>query len=149
MLAAEPRVLEPGITPSNQNPVVFHLHGHLGVPESLVLTEDDYLSFLVAISQDANLLPHQIQEALAGSSLLFIGYRLADWSFRVIHRGLVTAGEQSLRRVSVTVQLPPSDEERDYFESYFRAISVEVYWGTAAEFARELRERWHEVEQRG
>ena len=43
------------------------------------------------------------KKALAGASLLFIGYRLADWNFRVLHRGLVMAGESSLRRLSVTV----------------------------------------------
>ena len=42
-----------------------------------MLTEDDYLDFLVAVSRDEELLPHQIQRALAGTSLLFVGYRLA------------------------------------------------------------------------
>ena len=74
-----------------------------------MLTEDDYLDFLVAIARDAALLPHQIQRALAGTSLLFVGYRLADWDFRVIHRGLVAATEASLRRLSVTVQLAAED----------------------------------------
>ncbi len=45
----------------------------IGVPESLVLTEDDYLDFLaLAISRDPGLLPHPIQRALAGTSLLFV-----------------------------------------------------------------------------
>lgn len=145
VLADVPRVLEPDFVPTVANPVVFHLHGHYDVPESLVLTEDDYLDFLVAVSRDASVLPHQIQRALAGASLLFIGYRLADWNFRVIHRGLVMAGEQSLRRLSVNVQLPPADQQsRDYLERYFGAMSVQVYWGTASEFARELREHLRE-----
>ena len=74
---------EDGLPPSPANPIVYHLHGHLDVPESIVLTEDDYLDFLVAVSRDEGLLPHQIQRALAGTSLLFVGYRLSDWDFRV------------------------------------------------------------------
>jgi hypothetical protein len=35
------------------------------MPESLVLTEDDYLDFLVAIARDPNVLPHHIQHGLA------------------------------------------------------------------------------------
>jgi hypothetical protein len=141
-LAEIPRVLDPGFVPTPANPVVFHLHGHFDVPDSLVLTEDDYLDFLVAISRDDALLPHQIQKALAGASLLFVGYRLADWDFRVLHRGLVMAGEQSLRRLSINVQLPPNDDpSREYLEKYFGAMKVNVYWGTASEFATELRER--------
>lgn len=140
-LADVPRVLDPAFAPTPEAPVVFHLHGHFDVPESLVLTEDDYLDFLVAVSRDDALLPHQIQKAVAGASLLFVGYRLADWNFRVLHRGLVVAGEQSLRRLSVNVQLPPGDEpSRAYLEKYFNAMNVQVYWGTGSQFARELRE---------
>jgi hypothetical protein len=141
-LADIPRVLDPGFVPAEANPVVFHLHGHFDVPDSLVLTEDDYLDFLVSVSRDDGLLPHQIQKALAGASLIFVGYRLADWDFRVLHRGLVMAGEQSLRRLSINVQLPPDDEaSREYLEKYFDAMKVHVYWGKASEFATELRER--------
>lgn len=137
-----------GFRPTSANPVVFHLHGHNEVPESLVLTEDDYLDFLVNISRQQDLLPPRIQEALTGASLLFIGYRLADWDFRVLFRGLVTSKEGSLRRVSVAVQLPPGAQEHEglvaqsYLTDYFEEIKVRVYWGTAQEFVSELRERW-------
>jgi len=141
-LAAEPVVLDPLIEPTPARPVVFHLHGYLDLPESLVLSEDDYLDFLVSVSRDDSLLPHQIKRALAGTSLLFVGYALADWDFRVIHRGLVMAAEQSLRRLSLTVQLRPSEEAQDYLDKYFSAMSLRVYWGTAQDFMAELYERW-------
>jgi hypothetical protein len=143
-LRGVPVVLKPGFDPSPAQPVVFHLHGRLGLPESVVLTEDDYLDFLVSVSRNKKLLPHQIRRALSGASLLFIGYRLADWNFRVLHRGLVSAEEGALRRVSVTVQLSADDAERDYLERYFGAMRVRVYWGDAREFASELWRRWHE-----
>jgi hypothetical protein len=145
---------EPGFEPTTAEPVVFHLHGHDQYAESLVLTEDDYLDFLVSISKDDELLPHRIRRCLAGTSLLFVGYSLADWSFRVLFRGLVTSVEQSLRRISLTVQLPPSspgDREKPeaaqaeiqaYLSKYFGQIEIRVYWGTAQEFMSELRTRW-------
>lgn len=43
-----------GYKPTPANPLVYHLHGRLGVPESLVLTEDDYLDFLVAMTSAAS-----------------------------------------------------------------------------------------------
>ncbi len=101
--------------PTVPNPVVFHLHGHIGVPESLVLTEDDYLDFLVNTSLDQELIPPRVQAALAGASLLFVGYSLEDWSFRVLFRGLVGSVEKSLRRTSVTVQLPPPEAKDEVF----------------------------------
>ena len=141
---------ESDYTPTPFNPVVYHLHGHNEVPESLVLTEDDYLDFLVNISKDHTLLPHYIQRALAGTSLLFIGYSLTDMSFRVLFRGLVTATEKSLRRISITIQLPPvtgkgnATIKQEYLDQYFNQLDMRVFWGTAKEFSKELRHRWRQ-----
>jgi hypothetical protein len=133
---------DPAYRPTPATPLVYHLHGSVELHESIVLTEDDYLDFLVAITREPDLLPHHVQRALAGTSLLFLGYRLADWDFRVIHRGLVAALEASLRRLSVTVQLASADAARQYLDQYFGALKLRVYWGTAAEFAAELEDRW-------
>ena len=80
------KLTSPDFDPTPEKPLVFHLHGIYEKPESLVLTEDDYLDFLVAISMDQNLLPPRIQEAFTDTSLLFLGYRIADWDFRVLFR---------------------------------------------------------------
>lgn len=133
---------DPTLHPSPANPIVFHLHGRLDVLDSFVLTEDDYLEFLVAVSEKREtLLPHQIRMAVAGTTLLFIGYALHDWDFRVLHRGLVR-GNPSLRRASVTVQMKESGAAQEYLERYFRESRVSVYWGDAKSFAEELTERW-------
>ncbi len=42
-----------GFDPIPEAPLVYHLHGHLDELDSLVLTEDDYLDFLVSISRRA------------------------------------------------------------------------------------------------
>ncbi len=132
------------VVPTPANPVVFHLHGHCSIPDSLVLAEDDYFAFLVAISANEKLLPHQVQKALASTSLLFVGYRLADWDFRVLHRGLVMAGDPTLRRLSITVQLPATQDAQRYLDSYFKRIHVRVFWGTAEQFMVELWQRWED-----
>jgi hypothetical protein len=132
---------------------VFHVHGHQDVPESIVLTEDDYLEFLVSLSKRSKeLLSSRIQEALAGTSLLFIGYRLADWDLRVLLHGLLTATEKSLRRASISVQLPPDlpPEHQEnavaYLERYFGELKISLFWGKAADFAKKLGDLWHESE---
>ncbi len=139
----------PEFEPDPANPLVFHLHGSDESVESLVLTEDDYLDFLVHISRNQKILPPRVQEALTDASLLFIGYRLRDINFRVIYRGLVESMDGSLRRLSVTVQMkPPEDHSgdekaaEDYLTDYFKDLKVRVYWGTATQFAKELRDRW-------
>ncbi len=144
LLQDEPSEFDQGYTPTVANPVVFHLHGHTR-PESLVLTEDDYLKFLANIARDPALLPQRIQQALAASTCLFIGYRLGDWNFRVLFQGL-----PKLRLRNIAVLKPPDDaakaeKQRAYLEQYYAAIDLHVYWGTAREFCAELRRRWEQV----
>jgi hypothetical protein len=136
-----PSQLPKALVPSAKEPIVYHLHGHIDVPQSLVLTETDYVSFLVELTR-RRLLPHQIEKALANSSLIFLGYGFRDWDFRVILRGLVAA-QESVREFGVTVQLKTDDEpSRKYLEKYFGDLDLRVYWGDAREFALELGRRW-------
>ena len=153
-----PSVFDPSevFEPTSANPVVFHLHGYGEVKESLVLTEDDYINFLINISKQQDLLPPRIQQAIADTSLIFIGYRFADWNFRVLFQGIVRSVESSNRPLSVAVQLLPEDTDENtqrkqqvYLAKYFSNIErhIHVYWGSAKEFAVELRERWDKFDK--
>jgi len=148
-LKSLPSVFEsdPVFNPTPENPAVFHLHGHNEVPESLVLTENDHLDFLWNASREPDLLPDRIRKALATTSLLFIGYSLTDWSFRVLYRGILRSTHSSIRRTSFAVRLPPvsgaqQEAAQGYLEKYLHDMDARIYWGTAREFAAELRERW-------
>jgi hypothetical protein len=139
-----------------QNPIVFHLHGHTELPESMVLTEDDYLDFLIKIGRDDDLLPPRIQEAFTSTSLLFVGYSLNDWNFRVLFRSVVGYLEKSTKRAHISVQLAPlkesaTDQQRKnaehYLNKYFDKWDTRVYWGTAREFAESLKTHWEAFQQ--
>jgi hypothetical protein len=141
-----------GYNPDSSRPIVYHLHGHHGTPESLVLTEDDYIDFLVRVSGDPDLLPPVIRKSLRSRMLLFVGYSLADWTFRVIFRGLLSARPLHAGYPHVSVQLlPPSasgaaDDRplriQEYLDRYFEMQSISICWMTAREFSAELRGRW-------
>lgn len=140
-----------GYNPDSNRPIVYHLHGYYGVPESLVLTEDDYIDFLVRVSADPDLLPPVVQRSLTSKMLLFVGYSLADWTFRVIFRGLLAARPPLAGHSHVSVQLPPpageaADERprriQEYLDGYFEEQHISICWKTAREFSAELRRRW-------
>lgn len=144
------------LNPSPKRPIVYHLHGHTGIKQSMVLTEDDYLDFLISISKDQDLLPPKIQEAFAGTTLLFMGYRLSDWDFRVLFRSIVSYLEKSIAASHVSVQLVSGQEEtsvseiekaQEYLNEYFGKLEISVFWGTCREFAAELRRRWKEFQR--
>lgn len=147
----EPSKLDAGYDPTPANPVVFHLHGHVDSASSIVLTEDDYFDFLVNISSDQQLLPARIQTALTESSVLFIGYGLADWNFRVLLQGLHRIMERGLGRRHFAVMIPPDGtpgsetqqkKVQAYLAAYYQNIDVQIFWGTAHEFCKELSLRW-------
>ncbi len=140
-------------------PLVLHLHGHLDHPETLVLTEDDYIQFLFAMAQDVDksdrqkrvsLMPMAAKKALSSQNLLMLGYRAADINFRL----LVKSAEALLNtprnlpggsaRVRVSVQLKPERGGDDlsamrYIEGqYEQSLSFKLFWGSALEFLRHL-----------
>jgi hypothetical protein len=143
-----------GYEPSKDRPLVFHLHGHWDRPESMVATEDDYLDFLVNISRDLAtsptdpskkaILPTRVRRALTGSTLLFLGYSLADLNFRVILRGLVGSLSASARQLNLSVQYCSGErgELEMYTEEYFgHTLNIHVFWYSAREFCQELNAR--------
>ncbi|HYK04142.1 MAG TPA: SIR2 family protein [Thermoanaerobaculia bacterium] len=135
-------------------PVVFHLHGVLDEVDSMVLTEDDYLDFLMAISELPDLIPPRIERAFVDSTLLFLGYSLEDMNFKVLFRRLVSYIQRNSSASHVAVQLAPYQNEttaeqlararrqQSYLERHLDLQKVKVYWGTCAQFAAELRRRW-------
>jgi len=112
--------------PTPGNPLVYHLHGHYDELHSMVLTETDYWSFMAKL-RDRSLLPQVVRTALTSTTLLFIGYSLADVNFRMLIRSLDASSGYS----SVAVLLPyfePNDDAlqddyalraQNYLEKYF------------------------------
>ena len=140
---------EPGYVPSANRPLVFHVFGRLEVPDSLVITEDDYMEFMIRAAEDKSLVPPPVRAALADSALLLLGFNLQDYDVRVLLRTLVgQEGAQRLHRYThVAAQVDPSSDvlsperARRYLERYFgkfRQPSIDIYWGTVDEFAADL-----------
>jgi hypothetical protein len=132
---------------TTEHPLVYHLFGHLRFGDSVVLKEDDYFDFLRAIGgEQRSAIPTQLLQRLVGTSLLFVGFRLDEWDFRVLFRGLMNLGGAALiqRWKHVAVQLDPEEgatndpeQARQYFESYF-GDKFAIYWGSAEQFLGEL-----------
>lgn len=134
-------VFDGSYQPSPAEPLVYHLHGVDSYPGSLVLTEDDHMEFLVAISQNVGRgtdpIPRRVRQAMADSSLILLGYNLRHWDFRVLFWGLIKP--RPLQQTSVSIQLEPSDVERNYLQKYLNEFEFQVYWGDIHQYTQELR----------
>jgi len=137
---------------SAEEPTVYHLHGIAELWKSMVLLEDDYVDFLAACSgANDRVIDRALHGALSTGTLVFIGYSLEDWNFRAIFSMITQKLTLNTRERGITVQLDPSSvapgrEElaREYMLRRMDALNLDVYWGTAAQFAGELRDRWRE-----
>jgi len=142
-------------TPTGDAPMIFHLHGHVEEQNSVLVTEDDYIDFVVSLAQRRGktdpVIPHFVRRALGNTNLLFIGYSLEDWNFRVLLRHIMRQQNIQLYEVysSLSIQLsntnlPPEKRRRaeEFLEKYLKTTSaIDVYWGDAGQFLRDLEQR--------
>jgi hypothetical protein len=165
---------EPKYIPSVAHPLVYHLFGQFDLPAplsgateptngaaplanrteagfgSMVLTEDDFFNYLLSIGSKADakdLTPGPVGTALTANSLLFLGFRLDDWSFRVLLRSIFNKEGSGARMVGansypcVGAQIQPEEDRvpqpasaSKYFEQYLRESKIDIFWGSTAEF---------------
>jgi len=158
---------EPGYTPTADRPLVYHLYGMDTYPESLVLTEDDHLEFLVNVAYSAaevhlstrpeggpqgrlqerqRHLPSCVTNALS-RPLLMIGYQVFSWEFRTLFKGLIQPKTKSRLIEGVCMQLEQGGDQKDRIEQYlvefFRQSKFTVYWGTPEQCASALWKIWN------
>lgn len=142
---------DPAYRPDRQHPLIYHLFGHLDQVDSLVLTEDNYFDYLIGVTTNKNLIPAAVRRALSDTALLFLGFQMDDWNFRVLFRGLMSQQSRQLRvkYAHVAVQIDPEGSRilepelaRRYLERYFQNASISIFWGSLEEFLKELRTRW-------
>jgi len=146
--------------PSKDKPCLFYIFGNRakGQEASWVLTEDDVFDYLMQTSK-YDLVPQVVADALSSRSIFFLGFSLDDWKFRVLFRMILAIeGNNDLSKLThVGVQIDPDQSTladleyaKRYLERYFAAPTtmrdkkppnIRIYWGTAADFLRQLNEK--------
>jgi hypothetical protein len=152
--------------PSHSNPLVYHLHGDFEIPQSMILTDSEYIDFVINLSKegDQSILPAEITKALATDSLLFVGYNINEANFRITLQSVMRLMTVEKEKPSIAVQIRRSelpegingtvqdDDKQDqkqleaaetYIKKYTKTkYKVRVYWGDMEEFFIDLRNRW-------
>jgi len=77
------------LDPVEHQPILLKIHGDINKPESIVVTEEDYLVFIQKMS---DIHQHPIHENIRARinswPVLFIGYSLKDYNLRLLFRTL-------------------------------------------------------------
>jgi hypothetical protein len=138
-------------SPTKEHPLVYHLFGQLRRPESVVLTEDDYFDYLIGVTRLDGFIPKPVVRSWNSNALIFLGFQVASWDFRVLFRSIMNQEGRDFRKKKphVAVQINPEEgssvdplRARQYIEQYFQDEDINIFWGSADEFIRELGLRW-------
>jgi hypothetical protein len=143
--------------PTAEKPLVYHILGVIEQPKSMVLTEREYLEFVIELTKNEEWIPAMIRKKLPRSSLLFVGYSLDDINFRAIFHGflhfLSTLSAEE-RKISIAVQIPPTIsnkgqiELQKHLDEYTKNMfQIRVYWDNPSGFMVELDKRWQDFKK--
>jgi hypothetical protein len=116
--------------------VLFKIHGHIDrtreADDTFVITEEDYVSFLGRMGSGDSILPADLVTMMQSRTLLFLGYGLRDWNFRVLLDRLSRSRLQQKRSYAVAYDI--DDAESDLWDPR----KVNVYEADLNEFVPRL-----------
>jgi hypothetical protein len=76
--------------PTAESPVVFKIHGDISRPETIVVTDEDYIQFVLRMSDKAPFhpVPETFLYRFKRWPTLFIGYSLIDYNLRLLFKAM-------------------------------------------------------------
>jgi hypothetical protein len=76
--------------PTAKSPIVFKIHGDIARPETVVITDEDYIQFVLRMSskEPFDPVPLSLKFYLTDWTTLFVGYSLLDYNLRLLFKTL-------------------------------------------------------------
>jgi hypothetical protein len=128
---------------TKENPLIFHLYGTINEPDSLVLTEDDFLNFLIL----KHPLPKNIASALKtkNKSMLFLGFGFNHWYSRVLLHFLKVRNKNN-RSFALEQKLPLNIDEFKRTLIFFKETDykIQFFKDDLQTFTKKLKEKFEE-----
>lgn len=120
--------------PKFKGTYLYKMHGTIEHPETIVITEDDYIEFLTRLDSREKGIPDYFTSKFATHTLLFLGYSLEDWNFRVLFKGTIEKLLKYYAHTSYAVQ----KDVPDYIEDFWSKKDVEIFDIDIYEFTKRL-----------
>ena len=102
----------------DEKDIILHkMHGSIDEPSSMVITQSDYIRYLAHLKDLDRGMPEYFRTTmLPHFTLLFLGYSLEDWNFRVIWEGVLASHQNhGLQKISYAIVKNPSDFQKMYW----------------------------------
>jgi hypothetical protein len=118
--------------PTAQSPIVFKIHGDLSRPETIVITDEDYIDFVLRMSskEPYDPLPRRLKVYLTDWTTLFVGYSLLDYNLRLLFKTLRWKIDTAYLPDMYSVDFAPDPLIVDVWQSqrrYLKFIAQDVW----------------------
>ena len=118
--------------PTAQRPFIFKIHGDIDQPESIVITDEDYIDFVLRMSDknEFHPVPEIFRYNFKRWSTLFVGYSLLDYNLRLLFKTLRWKIDQANIPDAYSVDLYPDPLILDVWQNerrYIKFIAQDVW----------------------
>lgn len=131
-------------TGTPEEPLIYHLYGHVDDSDSLVLSENDFLNFLVAVLGKypiSNAILKHFQHK--NTSMLFLGFDFRAWHLQTLLHILLRENKEKTNRPSFALEkFTTEDEFKRLIFFYKEDYNIRICDKNIQSFARELRENY-------
>jgi hypothetical protein len=129
---------------SPEEPLIFHLYGSIQEPDSMVLSENGLLDFLVKVISKNPALPDYIRGEFSDREkcFLFLGFGFHNWYLRVMMHVLFGSERDSSSFALEQLDTPaPADFGQTIF--FFKErYKINIYEDNLYQFVKELKKRY-------
>lgn len=126
----------------SEQPIIFKLHGDIASPDTIVITEDDYIDFVghMTAKREENPIPNNLMSILMTWTTVFLGYSMADYNLRILFRLLHLRTDEASFPLMYSIDRNPDVLTREVWGSrrrYLRFV-VEDVWRFVPDLYREV-----------
>jgi hypothetical protein len=123
--------------PTEERPLIFKMHGDLDRRDSIVITDEDYITFVQRMSEKDQLhpVPYPIRFRMMQWPTLFVGYSLRDYNLRLLFRTLRWRVDPANFPISYSVDVNPDplilrvwQDERGFITFVIQDVWTFVPW---------------------
>lgn len=95
--------------PTIERPLLFKTHGDLNLPDSIVITDEDYINFIQRMTdkEPFNPIPQTVRFRMLRWPTLFIGYSMRDYNLRLLFRILRWRIDKANIPISYSIDINP------------------------------------------
>jgi len=137
----------------SRRPLVYKIHGTFREPQRdrdddspLIITEDDYIDFLILLGSKEHGVPKVIADRLKNDTLLFLGYSLEDWDFRALYKIIMKSYEgHRFTQPRFSVQVKPPQ----YWMGFWAEQKVDILEADVYEFIDQLKAAYLALQEGG